>query len=402
MTTARAPRTRRLATLLAAALGATSVSALALVGAPAPTPVGAAQGVGTGSAGQTLTVSDVDDLDPAGTTVTVTGSGYDADAGFDVATEGLYLSVCVDDGAGQAPTPCLGGVDQTGEAATSRWITNNPVGQSEHVTINASGEFTTTLLVTGQDQNTDCFTLAAGKSCKIVTRVDHRGSGDRSQDVKVSIDFADRRTASESFVTAALTDFLLTEPTDQQVGTGVSQLAQQGKGAYLRNLSRSDAWLTAVVNKLYQDTLGRDADAAGRTFWVGELRRGRRSVASVAAQFYASGEYFRGIGGGTVSSWIDDLYQKILLRTPDTSGKGYWVSEVAATGRPSVALRMYQSGESARTRVEALYQSLLGRAPDAGGLAYWAGRVVREGDLALAVSLAGSSEYQNRAVSRFP
>ncbi len=401
MTTARVPRSRRLAALLAAALGATSISALAVAG-PAPAPVGAASGSGTGTAGQTLTVSDVDDLDPAGTLVTITGSGYDADAGFNVSTMGLYLSVCVDNGAGQVPTPCLGGVDQSGETATSRWITNNPIGDAEHVAINASGEFTTTLLVTAQDANTDCFDLAAGTSCQVVTRVDHRGSGNRSQDVKVAIDFADRRTAAESFVTAALTDFLRTEPSDQQVATGVNQLAQQGKATYLRNLSRSDAWLTAVVNRLYQDTLGRDADAAGRNFWIGELRSGRRTVASVAAEFSASGEYFRGIGGNTVGSWIDDLYEKILLRTPDSSGRAYWISEVAAKGRPSVALRMYQSGESARTRVKGLYQTLLGRAPDPGGLAYWAGRVVREGDLALAVSLAGSGEYQSRAVSRFP
>lgn len=407
MTTARTPHRsrRRLAAALATVLGATAVSALALV-APTPAPVGAAQGVGTGTAGQTLTVSDVDDLSPGGTTVTVTGAGFDADAGFDVATEGLYLSVCVDNGAGQLPTPCLGGMDQTGGSAVSRLITNDPpdgVPPDAVIPINASGQFTTTLLVTAQDEFTDCFDLPVGKSCKIVTRVDHRGTGDRSQDVKVAIDFADRRTTTQSFVTAAITDFLREkDPSDSQVNAGVAQVQQQGKARYLRSLSTSDAWLESVVDKLYQDTLGRHGDPSGTAYWIGQLRTGRRTVAAAAAEFYASPEYFNGIGGGTVGSWIDDLYVKILQRPSDASGRAYWINQVASTSRGSVAFRFYQSTESARTRVRGLYQVLLGRGTDQAGLNYWAPRVITSGDLTLAVFLADSPEYQNRAVTRFP
>lgn len=400
--THRAPtRTRRAAGLLATALLALTT---AVVLTSTPSPVGAAPGSGTGVNGQSLTVSDVDLLDPNGTTVTVTGEGFDDAAGFPIATGGLYLSLCVDDGPSSPPSPCLGGVDQSGATASTRWVTNNPIGSAAAVPVAADGSFTTTLTIDPTDDVTDCLDLDEGEECKIVTRRDHRAGGDRTQDVKVPVTWAvGSRTATESFVTAALADFLGRPGTDQEVAAGVAAIdGGQTRAQFLRTLSTSDEWLESVVDQLYLDTLGREGDPVGTAFWVGELKSGRRSVAKVAAQLYASGEYFDGLGGGTVPTWIDDLYTKILGRSADSPGRAYWVAETQATGRGNVALGFYQSGESARTRVQGLYQSLLGRAGDQAGVDFWAPRVVTQGDLALAVFLAGSAEYADRALTRFP
>lgn len=208
------------------------------------------------------------------------------------------------------------------------------------------------------------------------------------------------RTAVESFVAAALADFLGAEPDDAAVAAGVAQVEARGRAGFLRDLSTSDAWLEAIVDDLYADTLGRDPSPAERAHWVGQLRGGR-SVAWVAASFYGSPEY-HGAAGGTDEGWLVDLYQAVLGRAPDPDGLAHWSAEVARIGHGGVALRIYQSPESARTRVTGLYQALLGRAPDPGGLAHWSGRVVTGGDLALAVHLAASAEYQERAVTRFP
>jgi hypothetical protein len=511
-------RPRRLVALAtAAAVACGLLAALAPAG-----PVAAASGTGTGPLGQTLTVSDVDLLDPDGATVTVTGADYDV-AGFDLATEGMYLAVCVDKGPLVAPSPCVGGVDVTGEGGSSRWVTNNPYQGTPSVAIAADGSFTTTLDIEASDADVDCLDLPVGQSCKVVTRMDHRSSGDRSQDVKVPITFGEpqtgarlelspagglftegqdvvvtgtgypttapglyvvfgpepenntdasmygnqafvpssqiaadgsftvtledvepvytgeddedydftngggfvstmrahgtpdvngdwarsepvtfrARTATESFVTAAHVDFLGEEPTRTELAADTAALNQGSKATYLKTLSTSDAWLAGVVNKLYQDTLGRDGSPADVAYWSDQLRAGW-SVARVAASFYASPEYFNGIGGGTNASWIEDLYEKVLLRPAFAGDVTYWVSEVQAKGRGNVALRIYQSPESAGTRVEGLYADLLGRAPSAGDVTYWGGVVVKKGDLALAVNLANSAEYANRAVSRFP
>ena len=78
----------------------------------------------------------------------------------------------------------------------------------------------------------------------------------------------------------------------------------------------------------------------------------------------------------------------------------YWVGNVPARGRGWVALQIFQSRESATTRVQALYQALLGRAAEPSAVDFWARRVVTRGDIALAVDLASSTEYLARARQR--
>lgn len=208
--------------------------------------------------------------------------------------------------------------------------------------------------------------------------------------------------ATTAFAIAAQTD-LLGGTTARQVEAAANALgAGQSKATFLGRLTTSDAWLTGIVEDLYVDTLGRAGDAGGTAYWVGELASGRRTVAQVAASFYASPEHYDGLGGGTDATWIADLYAKVLGRSAEPGGVGYWSDEVARTGRTPVALRFHQTSESARVRVTGLYQALLGRAPSTADLDFWAPRVVARGDLVLAVSLAASIEYQAQAELRFP
>lgn len=209
--------------------------------------------------------------------------------------------------------------------------------------------------------------------------------------------------ATKRFVTAAYTDFLGRAPSAQELDSN-SALIDGGNrttAQFVNGLATSTEWATSIVNQLYTNTLGRSGDPGGVAYWSQQISSGARSVAVVAASFYASDEYYRGIGGATDTSWVTDLYRKLLQREPDQGGLGYWVGQVPVTGRPSVALRFFQSSESAHTRVGNLYLKLLGRPADAAGADYWAQRVVTDGDIALAVNLAASSEYFQRSQSRF-
>lgn len=212
------------------------------------------------------------------------------------------------------------------------------------------------------------------------------------------------RTATESFVVAAYADFLERQPTEVELAAAVARVGTSApaRAALLRQLAASDEWIGRLVDRFFTDTLGRPADPGGRAYWTGQLRTGRRTVAQVAAAFYASDEYYVHLGGGTPGTWVDDLYQKLLHRTADAGGRAYWVGRAGSKGRPWVAEQMYQSLESRRDRVTALYQDLLGRGPDATGRDFWAGRVRTQGDLVLAVDLASSGEYATRATTRFP
>lgn len=210
------------------------------------------------------------------------------------------------------------------------------------------------------------------------------------------------RTPGASFAAAATRDFLGSDDLPRADALATALAAGQPKVALLRRLTTSEPWLARIVGDLYLDTLGRPGDAGGVAYWIGVLARGERTVAEVAARFYASPEYYAGLGGGTDASWVTDLYDAILRRAPEPGGVDYWVGQVARRGRSSVALRLFQSAESAGARVRDLYTDLLGRAPSASDVTYWSPQVVARGDLTLAVSLANSPEYQSRAEARYP
>ncbi|GAA4034113.1 hypothetical protein GCM10022247_68990 [Allokutzneria multivorans] len=145
----------------------------------------AANGEKTVSAnGRTLTVAPAHDLDPAGQAIKVTGRGYD-DGTESRRAQGIYLALCVDNGPGKAPSPCVGGVDMTGGAGSSVWISNNPPDYGKDLVkpYGPGGSFSFTITVKRKDEFADCAIL----TCAVFTRSDHTASGDRTQDVGVPV-----------------------------------------------------------------------------------------------------------------------------------------------------------------------------------------------------------------------
>lgn len=202
----------------------------------------------------------------------------------------------------------------------------------------------------------------------------------------------------ENFVVAAFRDFLGRSPTEEDLRYHVALLRFSSRRDVVMSLAESPEWVGALVDRYYQDTLGRAGDPGGRSFWIDRIIDGRMTPSQVAASFYSSDEYFRTFGQGSTGVWVADLYAKLLGRTPDAGGSAYWQAQTAARGRGWVARQFYDSAESRRVRVRRLYQDLLGRDPDPGGLAYWAGVILRTGDdVTLAVDLASSEEYYRRA-----
>ncbi|MGW0820293.1 immunoglobulin I-set domain protein [Streptomyces sp. NPDC002845] len=174
------PGRRRLA-------GPALLAAAALVGASAvAVAVGsAAQAADTpktalGKEGQKLTVSASANLDPDGEMLRVTGEGYDE-------TKGIYVALCKDNGDNRVPTPCLGGADETGSGSASKWIVpeGDPNEGTLAITYGDGGTFDVELGITAKDNSLDCAKVA----CSVITRVDHRAGGDRSQDVRIPVTF---------------------------------------------------------------------------------------------------------------------------------------------------------------------------------------------------------------------
>src|SRR5690606_1948128 len=123
------------------------------------------------SGGPSLTVSKTSGLNPDGEQVTVTGRGYDT-------SKGSYVSFCYISNANATtpPGPCIGGVDMSGESASSVWLSSNPppCGQGHAQPYEGEGKngsCTVQLTVKAKDAFTAC--LAEGVQCAVVTRNAH-------------------------------------------------------------------------------------------------------------------------------------------------------------------------------------------------------------------------------------
>ncbi|MFH8866804.1 hypothetical protein [Streptomyces griseus] len=167
---------RRAGTAAVAALLLAAVPTGAAVSADAGTPKTA-----TGPQGQKLTVSATTGLDPAGEKVRVTGEGYGQKSG-------IYVALCKDNGDNRVPSPCLGGADMSGGSKTSQWIVppGDPYEGDLARAFGTGGTFDVEIEISAEGDGLDCAEVA----CSLVTRADHRSSGDRSQDVRIPVAFA--------------------------------------------------------------------------------------------------------------------------------------------------------------------------------------------------------------------
>jgi hypothetical protein len=204
---------------------------------------------------------------------------------------------------------------------------------------------------------------------------------------------------TQNFVTQAYKDFLNRTPSSDEVNACTSRLMNYQLTRYdlATQLSKSSEWITKVVTSFYHDTLNRDPDPIGLNGWV-TAAQGGKPITQIASAFYASDEYFTNIGHSDYRTWVTDLYQKLLLRSPDPAGLDGWVTVLNnGKSRSDVAIGFYQSNEKLGVRITALYASLLGRAPEPGAVHNWTPFVASNGDLVLAAAIAGSDEYMGRA-----
>jgi hypothetical protein len=119
------------------------------------------------------------------------------------------------------------------------------------------------------------------------------------------------------------------------------------------------------VDQFYQNFLHRASDPAGRAFWVNAFLGGA-GEADVAEGILSSAEYLAGHQGA--AAFIGGLYQDALGRAADAAGSAYWQAALQNGASPaSVAEGILLSAESSQQLLNRLYGQFLGRTPDALG-----------------------------------
>ena len=169
------------------------------------------------------------------------------------------------------------------------------------------------------------------------------------------------------------------------------------RGQVALGFTDTQEYLTDVVNGMYSNILKRAGETDGVTYWVGQIQNGQTTDEQLAALFLSSDEFYANAGGGTDSGWVDALYQSVLGRSPDATGKDAWVNALqSGWSRTQVAYAFTSSTEQLTQKVIGYYNALLHRTPNQSDVAYWV-NAMQNGvhDENLMAAFIGSDEYFN-------
>ncbi|NEA98234.1 hypothetical protein G3I78_03940 [Streptomyces sp. SID13726] len=205
--------------------------------------------------------------------MTVSGSGYNTE-------KGIYVAFCVDNGAGKTPTPCIGGVDMSGESGASQWISSNPPSYGEGLAkpyggSGHKGTFSVKLTVRAKDANTDC--TESGVKCAVITRNDHTRGGDQSQTVRIPVTFAGSGSSGSGASDGASSGDASSTPS---AGAGASTTGGSGSGSGSDSGSKTSGPLASTGSAAL--TVGLTSAglvAAGTGIWYWARRRRTGQVA---------------------------------------------------------------------------------------------------------------------------
>jgi hypothetical protein len=88
------------------------------------------------------------------------------------------------------------------------------------------------------------------------------------------------------------------------------------------------AYSNQWVQKSYVAYYGRPSDPLGLAYWAQRMDQDGGSLSSIIGAFGTSDEFTRRYGGLTFSQLLDSLYQQTLGRLPDPAGKQYYVDQL--------------------------------------------------------------------------
>jgi Domain of unknown function (DUF4214) len=160
------------------------------------------------------------------------------------------------------------------------------------------------------------------------------------------------------------------------------------------------------VARLYGAALDRAPDAGGLEAWTGAVDNGTLSLTTVANDFTASPEFIQDYGSLSDAAFVNQLYENVLGRPADAAGAQGWDNALAsgmsrgtvlmgfAESQENMADTISTAGNPNNAEVYRLYETALGRAPDPAGLASWSSLLSNGGTpTQIAQALVGSAEF---------
>jgi hypothetical protein len=209
-------------------------------------------------------------------------------------------------------------------------------------------------------------------------------------------------TPSEKYVGEVYTD-VLGRVVDPAGLAYWSSLIDQGQSREVvaASLLHTPEYFSLIITPAYEKYLGRAPDFQGLQYWTGQMLNGL-SDEQLEAGFIGSPEFFAR-AGGTDLAWVDAMYQDLLGRQADAGGEAFWVDQLqAGESRTSVALGFTTSPEREAQRIQDDYFKFLGRSASDSEVAAFVNAFEHGASNELLIAgFVGSDEYYNR-VQSFP
>lgn len=130
------------------------------------------------------------------------------------------------------------------------------------------------------------------------------------------------------------------------------------------------------ISRLYLGALDRLPDNSGLNYWVEQFQQGK-TLTQIATDFVNSTEFGSRFESRSLDGFVDRLYQNVLGRQADADGKTFWVQQLEK-GQPkgNVLIAFIESAEykqatDAKISIALDYLGLLDRAPEQAGFDYW-------------------------------
>lgn len=205
---------------------------------------------------------------------------------------------------------------------------------------------------------------------------------------------------NKGYVHRATRDLMFRFATDQDINATAAALANATttRKAVAEGLMDTDEYRGLDVDRIFTRYLARQADPAGREYWINSLAGGK-PMWKFRAQLFGSNEYFNKAGANN-AAYLDRVYLDVLGRLPDPSGRQYWTNKLdAGADRGAVALQFINSSEFRRFIVEDQFLRFLDRKPTSGEISTWAGKITSSptGEQDLIAHLVTTDEYFNRS-----
>ncbi|MGI8418666.1 MAG: hypothetical protein ACR2P2_21200 [Nakamurella sp.] len=196
--------------------------------------------------------------------------------------------------------------------------------------------------------------------------------------------------------TSSLYRTLLSRPISSPPQSVSLQQGTKSKQQVSAEVSTSAERRRRLVNTIYLDCLGRNADSGGSAVWSSRLATG--NLRDMYAGLCASKESYDR-SGRHAWTWARKALKDIWKVDPGSAQISFWANWAAREGLTSAVLQMAADTHFRRLWIDRTYLAMLGRHADSSTFAHVGDVMAARGTLSLPVTLAMSTEYWARQVA---